>query len=184
MKKLPLNVKKCKKLHMGKNNNLCPDLKAHKDNLINADKEKYLGDQISNDGENKSNISERKGKGIGIVSQIMSLLDDSICLGKYYFQTAVKLRESYLVNGILFNAEVWYDLKEQEIRELEEIDETLLRRILNAHSKTPIEALYLELGCLPLRHIIMARRINYLFYLANLNENELLFNFFLAQVKS
>ena len=183
MKKLPLNVKKCKKLHMGKNNNLCPDLKAHKDNLINADKEKYLGDQISNDGENKSNISERKGKGIGIVSQIMSLLDD-ICLGKYYFQTAVKLRESYLVNGILFNAEVWYDLKEQEIRELEEIDETLLRRILNAHSKTPIEALYLELGCLPLRHIIMARRINYLFYLANLNENELLFNFFLAQVKS
>ena len=61
MKKLPLNVKKCKKLHMGKSNTLCPDLKAHKNNMIDANKEKYLGDQISNDGENKSNISERKG---------------------------------------------------------------------------------------------------------------------------
>jgi hypothetical protein len=113
----------------------------------------------------------------------MSLLDD-ICLGKHYFETAARLRESYLVNGILFNSEIWYDLKENEIRELEEIDETLLRKIFKAHSKTPIEALYLELGCLPLRHIIMARRINYLYYLANLKENELLYNFFKAQVES
>ena len=73
-------------------------------------------------------------------------------------------------------------MKEKEIRELEEIDETLLRRILNAHSKTPLEALYLELGCLPLRYIIKARRINYLRYLANLKEDELLYEFYKAQV--
>ena len=86
-----------------------------------------------------------------------------------------RLRESYLVNGLLFNSEVWYDLKEKDIRELEEIVEALLRKILNAHSKTPLEALYLELGVLPLRFIITikARRINYLRYLANLKENEL-----------
>ena len=107
-------------------------------------------------------IIDRKGKGIGVVSQIMSLLDD-ICLGHYYFQSVIRLRESYFVNAILFNTEIWYDLKESEIRELEEIDETLLRQILKAHSKTPLEALYLELGCLPIRHIIMARRINYLY---------------------
>ena len=82
----------------------------------------------------------------------------------------------------MFKSEIWYDLKEKEIRELEEIDETLLRRILNAHSKTPLEALYLELGCLPLRYIIKARRINYLRYLANLKEDELLYEFYKAQV--
>ena len=109
---------------------------------------------------------------------------NDICLGKYYFQTAIRLRESYLVNGLLFNSEVWYDLKEKDIRELEGIDEALLRKILNAHSKTPLEALYLELGVLPLRFIIKARRINYLRYLANLKENELLYNFYKAQKTS
>ena len=89
-----------------------------------------------------------------------------------------------MVNGLLFNSEVWYDLKEKDIRELEEIDEALLRKILNAHSKTPLEALYLELGVLPLRFIIKARRINYLRYLANLKENELLYNFYKAQKTS
>ena len=37
---------------------------------------------------------------------------------------------------------------------------------------------------IPIRYIIMARRINYLHYLANLKENELLNNFFMAQVKT
>ena len=101
--------------------------------------------------------------------------------GQYYFKSAVIMRESLLVNGILFNSEVWYNLNENEIRELEEVDETLLRRILNAHSKTSIEALYLELGCIPLRYIIMSRRLNFLYYLMNLNKNELLFNFVEAQ---
>ena len=112
----------------------------------------------------------------------MLLLDD-ICLGQYYFETAIRLRESSLVSGMLFNSEIWYDLKENEMRELEEIDEALLRKILNAHSKTPIEALYLEMGCLPLRYIIMARRVNYLYYLCKLNEDELLYNFFKAQLE-
>ena len=61
---------------------------------------------------------------------------------------------------------------------------TQLRKVLNAHSKTLIEALYLELGCLPIRYIIMARRINYLYYLTHLNDNELLSKFFAAQKDS
>ena len=69
------------------------------------------------------------------------------------------------------------------MRELEEVDECFLRRILNAHSKTPIEALYLELGCTPLRYIIKSRRINYLHYLTKLKKDELLSRFFQAQMK-
>ena len=75
-------------------------------------------------------------------------------------------------------------MKESEIRVLEQIDEALLRKLLKAHSKTPLEALYLELGCLPLRYVIKARRINYLYYLANQNEDALLAKFFNAQLNS
>ena len=71
-------------------------------------------------------------------------------------KSAVLLRESLFVNGLLFNSEVWYNISEQELEDLEEVDEALLRNILKAHSKTPIEALYLELGCIPLRYIVMA----------------------------
>ena len=144
---------------MGKKNMLCPELKAHGETIDTAFKEKYLGDQVASDCTNKENIDMRKSKGLGIVSLILTILD-TICLGGYYFESAMSLRNSILVNGILYNSEVWYDLKEKDINVLEQIDEILLRKLLNAHSKTPLEALYLELGCLPLRYIIKARRIN------------------------
>ena len=45
----------------------------------------------------------------------------------------------------------------------------------------PYEALYLELGVMPLKMIIKGRRIRYLYYLINRNENEMLFKFLNAQ---
>ena len=55
---------------MGTKNSLFPELKAHGVNIEKAENEKYLGDIISKDCLNKINIQSRKGKGIGIVSQI------------------------------------------------------------------------------------------------------------------
>ena len=72
----------------------------------------------------------------------------------------------------------------KEITELEMVDDLLLRRILAAHSKTPKELLYLETGNIPVRYILMARRINFLHYILNENEDSLLHNFFEAQLKS
>ena len=42
-----------------------------------------------------------------------------------------------------------------EVESLEKVDEQLLRRIMSAHSKTAIPALYLELGCMPIRFLVM-----------------------------
>ena len=53
-----------------------------------------------------------------------------------------------------------------------------MRQIFGAHSKTPLEALYLELGCQPLRFHLMARRVNYLHYILNLKEDDLLYKVF------
>ena len=47
MKKLPLNKNKCKKLHIGKSNQICPDLNIQDKIIDKAQKEKYLGDQIT-----------------------------------------------------------------------------------------------------------------------------------------
>ena len=56
-----------------------------------------------------------------------------------------------------------------------------MRKNLSAHSKTPKELLYLELGALPVRFILMSRRINFLWYLINDKEESLLKRFFKAQ---
>ena len=86
-----------------------------------------------------------------------------------------------LVNGVLFNTEVWYGLTQYNVEELEDVDKNLLRRILDTPISTPIESLYLEMGCIPLRFIIMGRRIMYLHYLINLDTEEMLYKFFIAQ---
>ena len=62
-----------------------------------------------------------------------------------------------LLNGILYNSEAWHSLTEADIRLLESVDEYLLRALVKAHSKTPLEFLYLEAGAIPIRFIITSR---------------------------
>ena len=48
-------------------------------------------------------------------------------------------------------------------------------------AKTPLELLYLETGCLPVRFILQSRRLNFLHYILNDKEDSLLSNVFRAQ---
>ena len=62
----------------------------------------------------------------------------------------------------------------KNISKLEEVDKILLRKIQKAHTKTPVESLYLELGVLPLNYIMKCRRIMYLHYILTQDKKELL----------
>ena len=173
---------KCNFLHVGKRNKECPDLKVHGANIKRVSHETYLGDILSDDGKNTKNVKNRISKGLGIISRIMRILE-GVTLGEHYFETAILLRETIFVNGILTNVEVWYGLKKSEIEEFEALDKMLLRKILKAPSSTPIESLYLELGCLDLDTIIKSRRLNYLHYVITRKESEMLSLFFNTQWK-
>ena len=116
----------------------------------------YLGDTISTDGKNTSNISNRVNKGLGIVTKVMDMLKN-VSFGSKYFEIAITLREAHLINGMLTNFEIWYCLRENEITALEEVDRLLLRRILEVPDSTCLESLYLELGIIP-RHILLKTR--------------------------
>ena len=74
----------------------------------------------------------------------------------------MKLRESMLLSGILFNSEAWHGVTLKQIKFVQSIDEALLRSILKFHRKTPTQFLYLETGAMPLWWIIAQRRIIYL----------------------
>ena len=182
-KKLTLNDKKCHRIHIQKqkNNRMeCKRLKVHEKELIDSDKEKYLGDIINKAGNIKDTIQDRKNKGLGIVSEICAILND-IPLGKHKLEIGLSLRQAMLINSMLFNCEAWHAIKEKDVRILESVDEHLLRSIVGAHSKTPLEFLYLESGAMPLRFIIASRRMSYQQTLLKRNDDELTKKIYKAQ---
>ena len=75
-------------------------------------------------------------------------------------------------------------MKDRQLEQLERVDEECLRKILGCPSKTPKELLYLETGTIPVRYIIMGRRLNYLWYLLNEEEDALIRRFLQAQIDS
>ena len=83
------------------------------------------------------------------MSEILSIIKE-IPLGKHKVKAALQLRESMLINGMLFNSEVWHVLSNAKLVKLERVDQSLLRGILNSHSKTPKEFLHLVTGTVPI----------------------------------
>ena len=135
LKKLQFGIEKCHKMHVGKvyNADTCPELKIDgwevkkveqirpaevepedeytgMHSMETVEKEKYLGDIISNDVKNTKNIAARTNRGTGVVNQIVSILED-ICFGKHYFVVAMVLRNALLISSLLTNAEAWYNLQ-------------------------------------------------------------------------
>ena len=67
---------------------------------------------------------------------------------------------------------------------MEQADEELLRKILEAPVTTPKCMLYLETGCKPVRFLIMTRRLMFFHYILNEEEDSLIARFYNAQVKN
>ena len=205
IKKLQFGVSKCHKMHIGLPCTKCPDLYVDNWKLVNTNEyftnvenvkdeedgqikldtvehEKYLGDIITVNGKTNKNILARRSKGIGIVNQVLTILEGT-CYGPHVFQVSMLFRKSFLINSILTNAESWYGIKMEEIEILEQVDEMLLRKILEVGKSCPKEMLYLETGSRPIRFIIMSRRLMFLHYILNEEDNSLIKQVLQEQIK-
>ena len=78
-----------------------------------------------------------------------------------------------MVNGILYNSEVWHSISENDIAPFVEIDKYLLKGLLSAHAKTPLEHIYLETAAIPIPFIITTRRLVYLKHILDRPDEEL-----------
>ena len=117
---------------------------------------KYLGDFVSNGWKALYTKRWEKAQGYSATCQAMC---SEMSLGFQVYEIAKLLHLSIFVNGTLLNTETWPNFTEERIKALERTEQTFFRKILQAHSKTPIEAIYLELGVIPLRFHLMKRRI-------------------------
>ena len=103
--------------------------------------------------------------------------------GKYHFEVAVILRNSYLISSILSSSEVWYGVTKVEWEQLEQVDEMWIRNLFECSSSVPKELLYLELGILPIKFIAQTRTLLFLHHILQQDSNSLLYRFFMAQLK-
>ena len=171
---------KCHHIHVGKPNQFCPNLKAHDVIIDKVEFDTYVGDQISHDGKLTKTIEVRYSKATGLTSEIMNMLKE-ISLGCHFFKMAMVFRNLKFINSVLINAEVWHPIVENDLKLLKKADKILLRKILEAPSKTCVELLYLETGAIPMSHIIKCCRIIYLYYILN---DEMLPRVFNAQLRN
>ena len=91
-KKLKLSHAKCVRIHLGKGYLNCPQLKVHEKDMKEAEKEKYLGDIVDQNGKINATIDKRVSKGEGIKAEIVSIINE-IPFGKHKVEVALKLRE-------------------------------------------------------------------------------------------
>ena len=118
------------------------------------------------------NIQARANKGIGVVTTIISLVQE-ISFGEHIFEMALLFRKSMLINSILSSCEVLYGVKNKHIQMLESCDRTFFSKLFRVPITCSNEAAFLETGCLPIRHILMGRRVMYLWTLLKKKDEEL-----------
>ena len=133
--------------------------------------------------KNTKKIQARVKRGRGIAKDLNSTIVEMFANGDH-FELGVTLRKAMLISSLLTNSEAWYGLKVSEIESLESVDEQYMRGLLNANRMTNKALLYLELGVVPIRYIIKARRLNFLHYILSQKEESLIKQVFNEQWKT
>ena len=195
--KLQFGQEKCEKMHIGKtyNSDICPEMSVDswKEKLIGNEmkekeiqviyvgekvmkqvsEKKYLGDVISSDRKNEANIKERTNKAIGNVNKTVASLNERP-YGRYYFKAYKLMGEGLLLGGMLTNSESWINMTKRNIEELEKPDTILQRKVLSTSGNPCKSFMMLELGLIPIRYVLMQKRLQFLHYLLKQDKESML----------
>ena len=77
-------------------------------------------------------------------------------------QIGLVLRQAWFINGCFVNSKVWSGYTDSDLKDLEVNDHDILRAITGAQAKVPTEMLYLETAEVPVKSVIIVRRLLYL----------------------
>ena len=171
---------KCQWIHIGPEDcTAC--YKMNGEEISEAKAYKHLGDYVSDCLETLYVKRWEKAQGY---SSICHAMCTEMSLGYQLYSITKLLHQSMFINGTLVNMETWPHCTNKRIEMFEKTEQSLFRKILCAHSKTPIECLYLELGIIPLRFHLMSRRIMYLHNVMQRDSGDLVRQIVLCQMET
>ena len=125
--------------------------------ISRTNEQRYFGFVLSNNGDNMVNINHMKKKANGVIKNIFSKLN-SLNLRDYYFECALILMNTVLRGTILYASDMYYNMKEMEMRQIERIEECFLRKLFKTTKGYHITQLYFEIGQYPARFAIKKLR--------------------------
>ena len=173
--RLTLSKKKSVVIHISgrsKCQQVCPTLQVQNEDMRTVDSVWYLGDIISASGSLRPCIEDRRSKGWGKLSEIAAILSE--LPDRRQLEIGLKLRETKLRNGILFNCEAWSSTLDKDIKRLEQVDVGALKALFKGHSKCPTAFYFLEFGTLMIRHKVMIMMLMYHHHIISREDNELI----------
>ena len=97
---------------------------------------------------------------------------------------AFDIWEMAIVQALLNNSETWYDISEDTVNKLEEIQNLFLRVVLDVPASTPKPALLWETGFLPMSMRVMKRKLRFMNFIKNLGSDSLSKQIYNEQIKN
>ena len=130
-----------------KNKEYCNNIKLSvKSGEIEITKEyKYLGEWYNEKGNHATSIKKKKEKINYYIKQIKIYGNERV-IGKYAMLTRIKIYKTIVIPTIYHNVEAWSNINKTEMKELEEIQGIILRKICEQRKTTPYIGLLAELG--------------------------------------
>ena len=101
--------------------------------------------------------------------------------GKHFFKAAKLMREAILINGLLSNSESWINVSKKDLEDLERPDMLLQRKILTTTGNPSKCFIQLELGIIPVKFVIMQKRLNFLHYILHEDIDSMIRQVFVTQ---
>ena len=102
-------------------------------------------------------------------------------LGPYRFEGALIYIHTLIRTSILYAAETMYNVKEQELRALEQIEESVLQEVFITKRSCLKHLMYLDIGLYPARYQVHRQMLNFLQYILQQPSGSLLYRMFTVQ---
>ena len=127
-----------------------------------ATSEKYLGDQISDQGCEQSitdTIAERTRKLISKAEEIVQIAEHPWMASVGNALPAFKLFEAMIIPALLHNCESWIGINQKHYDELQKFQDNFIRRVLHLHVSTPKAILQWDIGMMPMKWRIIQKKM-------------------------
>ena len=96
-------------------------------------------------------------------------------INKYFFKIGIILTRIIIRSTIIYGLETYYNLKENEFRVLEQIEEVFIRKLLKTSSGCPISQIDLKTGHVPARFEIYKWRCLFLKHILTENSKSMIY---------
>ena len=121
---------------------------------------RYLGDHFNVKGDNQKLCAERCSRAKGTVIELIEICE-MVC-GRKQIEVMLLLSRSAFLPRLLYNCKAWSNLSKNYIKSLQASQLSYLRCVMEVPKSTPVAALYLELGILPVKYEIEIKQLLFL----------------------